>query len=136
MKYIILILLVLVTPLQAQNVSGGFHYQTSPDFDGYSIGHFFKGMGTCALLTTFAKPGPAMVFVIFGAFAFEIVCDGFQNDFLWHKADPDGADLLGDPLFDIAGGMFWIIFKSSMKRLNDKVSIGIQGNEIKLCINF
>jgi hypothetical protein len=116
-------ILLICSPLAAQNESHGFRYQTAPDLDGWSLGHIgFGGVSYIVPRLFGASPKTSMIICAVVAYGYEIICDGYQTSIGFHGSDPDGADLVGDPVCNILGGLF-CMFAEYFWRLDDRVHL-------------
>ena len=130
MKTKILLMTILISiPLFAQNEIHGFRYKTEPDLDCWSIAHIGKG-GLVYSASRMLKINPAWSLVLTGIVAYtqEIVIDGYQNKFLGFEPDPEGADLMGDPIFNVLGGAIALITEKQLK--TSRVNMWARGGQI------
>ena len=114
MKMLTIILLLIALPVMAQySEVMGFRIAENPGDDGWQIGHLFKGSLDYGLLRVCkVKPGWSIAGAVVMAYMWEFFIDGRQNQFLWLEPDPAGADVYGDPLWDLLGASLAFIGES------------------------
>jgi len=132
------IFFLIISDVFAQNYKEvwGFRIkQGNPDLDGYSIGHAAEG--ACVYFCGKAvglKPIASLGFSVVYAFGRELYFDGKQNKLLGCDPDPDGADLKGDPFWDMLGA--GLAFIGDLVYQNSKYKFVVRKNGINFYIKL
>ena len=112
----------------------GIQICTTPQLDGWSIGHFARGAVVGSIIEAITDSDFASIlYTWLLAMTYELYHDGMGGPMPFDKEpDPRGADFVGDPLFDALGATFMIVVRASMrvnkrfKLLTTTNSIGIE----------